>query len=899
MGDIMEKFKNIAFSGEFRDYQQSVLNNLNKHMHDKRIHIVAAPGSGKTVLGLEIIRRLNEAAIVLTPSITIRQQWGERFNQHFVKENDCSGYVSYSLKKPSLITCVTYQALHAAMKRIEDVESAEESEFAEKEDYSNFDLVAELKEKKIKTICLDEAHHLKSEWQKALEAFIKSMGDDIFVVSLTATPPYDSTPAEWDRYISTCGEIDEEIFVPQLVAQGTLCPHQDFIYFNYPTKEEFEIINLYRKKSDEFIKKFVSEDFIARTVETSGVFGLKKDESCLLEYPMEFTAFMTTCEKCGVLVPGEIVKLITVNKGLPKFNASYCQTALQFIIDHEEIFTKEISEEIKGVLKKNGLIEKNAVALTKSKETDKLLISSLGKLNSMVEIVKSEWNNLNEGLRMLILTDYIKKELLDLVGSEEPFHTMGTVPIFETLRRSISQDIKMCILTGTLVVIPCIILEPLKEIAQRDNIRVSASEINGTGFLKVEIEGSSKERVALLTEMFEKGFINILIGTKSLLGEGWDSPCINSLILASFVGSFMLSNQMRGRAIRVDRNNPNKVSNIWHLVTVLPEGVSDKNSQLLNKIVDGKPDEIFGADYETVKKRFDCFMAPAYSVNVIESGILRLGIIKPPYNAEGIKNINLEMLYLASQRDRTAKSWFESMGNGKYTTVVDVNQLEKDKFPRGFMYKNFIGEFLFITFYLLLCRIGSRLLFLSETIWIMLVAILSVVVIPVSIIGTLKFIRMISPKKALRFLANSVLKTLMETGKIQNGGYVTVASDITNTYIYCTLENASVREKQIFSQAIGEMFSAIDNPRYVFVKRGLGGRKSYSKSYSCPGIFAGNKESVELLGKNVEKYMGKYFLIYTRTEQGRKELLKCRRYSFLNINNSFSQKKKMVKSNWR
>ena len=64
------------------------------------------------------------------------------------------------------------------------------------------------------------------------------------------------------------------------------------------------------------------------------------------------------------------------------------------------------------------------------------------------------------------------------------------------------------------------------------------------------------------------------------------------------------------------------------------------------------------------------------------------------------------------------------------------------------------------------------------------------------------------------------------------------------------------------------MFSAIDNPRYVFVKKGLGGRKSYSKSYSCPGILAGNKETAELLGRNIEKIMGKYYLIYTRTEQG-------------------------------
>ena len=27
---------------------------------------------------------------------------------------------------------------------------------------------------------------------------------------------------------------------------------------------------------------------------------------------------------------------------------------------------------------------------------------------------------------------------------------------------------------------------------------------------------------------------------------------------------------MRGRAIRIDRNDPHKAANIWHLVTVLP-----------------------------------------------------------------------------------------------------------------------------------------------------------------------------------------------------------------------------------------------------------------------------------------------------------------------------------------
>lgn len=42
-----------------------------------------------------------------------------------------------------------------------------------------------------------------------------------------------------------CGSIDEEIFTPELVMEGSLCPHQDYVYFNYPTKEEIEGIFQY------------------------------------------------------------------------------------------------------------------------------------------------------------------------------------------------------------------------------------------------------------------------------------------------------------------------------------------------------------------------------------------------------------------------------------------------------------------------------------------------------------------------------------------------------------------------------------------------------------------------------------------------------------------------------
>ena len=74
-----------------------------------------------------------------------------------------------------------------------------------------------------------------------------------------------------------------------------------------------------------------------------------------------------------------------------------------------------------------------------------------------------------------------------------------------------------------------------------------------------------------MTRLFRDGHIRLLVGTQALLGEGWDAPSINTLVLASNVGSYMLSNQMRGRAIRTDPADPAKVANIWHLATVEPD----------------------------------------------------------------------------------------------------------------------------------------------------------------------------------------------------------------------------------------------------------------------------------------------------------------------------------------
>ena len=56
------------------------------------------------------------------------------------------------------------------------------------------------------------------------------------------------------------------------------------------------------------------------------------------------------------------------------------------------------------------VIEKKKVILTKSAAVEKLLTNSLGKANSIRDIVFSEYDSMGSSLRLLILTDYIRKE---------------------------------------------------------------------------------------------------------------------------------------------------------------------------------------------------------------------------------------------------------------------------------------------------------------------------------------------------------------------------------------------------------------------------------------------------------------------------------------------------------
>lgn len=262
----------VKFKGKWRPYQARVLAELEEHLDDRRLHVIAAPGSGKTILGLETILRLNRSTLVISPTLAIRDQWIQRFRELFLPDgSDLPVWISTDVRKPSLLTSTTYQALHMAYtgdmrEGLEDDILEEngtngfepEEKPAENEKISGKELIEVLNKVQVETLVVDEAHHLRGEWWKTLTSVHEQL-KNVRVVALTATPPYDVSYQEWTRYQEFCGPVDEEISVPELVLDGNLCPHQDYVYLSVPTSKENEQIDFFHQEVGLFCNEILAD----------------------------------------------------------------------------------------------------------------------------------------------------------------------------------------------------------------------------------------------------------------------------------------------------------------------------------------------------------------------------------------------------------------------------------------------------------------------------------------------------------------------------------------------------------------------------------------------------------------------------------------------------------------
>lgn len=898
----------LSFKGQWRQYQQRVLDKSESFMDDGKIHLVAAPGSGKTTLGIEFIRRFGNPTLILVPTVTIRQQWVDRIKQAFLSDaNQAEQLISQDLKRPKMITVATYQALHSAMNQVVGdglIEDTDDTAQQEHFNFQDFDIRKTFEDKDLGTLCLDECHHLRNEWWKSLEIFRKSF-PKIKMISLTATPPYEGEPALWERYISMCGEIDEEITVPELVKEGTLCPHQDYVYFAFPTKEERTQLDQFEKQKLNFLTKLSTDINFSNTIQSSPALSNQISDDDLLANPKYLSAILIFLWSKELPFPQRFQELLAA-KALPTFTLEWFETLLNGIIFQVPNwfgFTEEAFIQLKSDLKANGLIERNQVKLIRNKKQDVLLNQSLGKLNAVRDIFKAEYQALGSNLRQLVLTDFIRKDFQVHLGDKNAqFTQLGVLSYFESIRREMIEQtwtVPVAVLTGSLVIIPTSAKEHLERLIPNSRLSYDViGQLSQEDYLKVSISGSYHDLVTALTQLFQDGYIKVIIGTKSLLGEGWDAPCVNSLILASFVGSFMLSNQMRGRAIRVWPDNPNKTSNIWHLVSInlSPrrwfefQDDEEKYDETLELRLYG-----LSPDLDLLDRRMTQFLGLHYQEPTIESGIDRLDLNQLTFSQKGLEKLNQNAITLSQKRQELKDRWQEALPLNEEMEVANEVEVDKQFLPLAYLndWKKALLLFqaLVVSFNIYDASkyvIGGSLSNFNLTILLLAVIALAIVW------GRYAIYK--SPYKRLEVFGEAIHQALLDAGQIETKESAprVVRDSKQALYNAIYLKGASMKEKEIFAQAITEFFAPIENQRYILkASRKVVDQTEY---FAVPSMFERRKDDATAFLERIQKSVGKYDLIYTRSAQGRPILLEARIKALGNKQERTITRKKVMSS---
>lgn len=699
-------FSGWRFGGQWRRYQTLCLDafEADRAAGRNRTLLVAPPGSGKTVVGLEVVRRLGAPALVLCPSRIIQHQWIEKQRLFGPGSEDLHALTYQSLCQttdPEGVLRDSAERLWAQERAVatgqplEEVlieTAAWEGQGAQRRERDIARIVARIKRQVaagklpdlparqllsanalervealrdtgVRVVVLDECHHLLSLWGALLKAVLDLLAPE-HILGLTATNPKDVTAEQAALYAQLLDSEDFSIPTPAVVREGYLAPYQELVQLCSPldseqqwladrhARFEFALTQLAHAAAgrehlglDVWLLSRLSERLAASGGQLSWAEFARRQ-------PRLADAGLRWLHAHGTPAPQDAPRgeryraTLTIDDWVVLLE----DYALRCLRADAGADAERRLDSLQEALSDLGFALTRQGIRRVGGEVDRVLLNSAAKPLAMCDALACEYDARGRALRAVVLCD-----------SERPPRQPEASPLALTgggrgLLAAVGVDDRLigarpALVTGeTFAVLPV----DADWWAQRlDALAADGGWARFSEGLRREAAHElavwrhddarfgSQAWTAWATRLLGDGETLVLLGTRGLLGEGWDCPPVNVLVDMTAVAADVSVRQMRGRSLRLDPADPQKLANNWDIVCVAP--------QL----------ERGHADYARFVRRHAHVHAPCED-GTIETGPSHVHPELSPYGppaAERFVAINIEQQDRAGDRDAARGRW--------------------------------------------------------------------------------------------------------------------------------------------------------------------------------------------------------------------------------------------------
>jgi superfamily II DNA or RNA helicase len=960
-------FEDLSFGGSWRRYQKAAVAAFERDRAagQRNTHIVAPPGSGKTLLGVELVRRVGRRALVLTPNSAVQMQWPRAVRQ-FGSPSDVARMAGPEPAFP--IAVMTYQSLcqlddpgaairqvaaarwatdRAAATGVEVDEATAEGRAYEgtaadrraaeiaritaavkreiaRGEHAEIELaelfseparkrIEAFKAARIGTIVLDECHHLASMWGYVVRAVLDELRElDVHVIGLTATPPSDLTGPEDELYAELLGPVDFTVPTPAVVREGHLAPYQELAWLTAPLDSERAWLAEHDTRFKELITALHEDAESAHSFPAWVITRVRErrrsaDDDAQVPWE-EFQHSRPALARAGVRFLASAG--LALPEGAPR-GESYRRPpdledwlvlledyALRCLHASPEPAAADRYAAVAAALAELGFKLTRRGIRRGTSEVDRLLTGSQAKALGLVEVLASEMEVRGDALRTLVLCDAELAEAKPdplLGGVLDPAAGTARHALMAVGADSRTAPLRPLVVSGRgLRCLPGdaeVLLAALVEQAA-EHLALPDWQAAPDGVL-ISLRSSGAEWVPrawvdLATRVLESGVCGALVGTRALLGEGWDCPMVNCLVDLTVASTGVSVQQMRGRSLRLDPNDPAKLASNWDVVCVAPD------------LVRGS------ADYARFVRKHLHLYAPADD-GEIEAGPSHvhpeLSPFAPPPAAR-LNELNRAMLARASAVDEARERWRigEPYRGADLRTLV-ARPLRGSDPPWGRRGRESAGDSgetrasgsdppRVSQRVPVGVAVGAAVVGVAAFAATGVVALLALLAVVPLALGWAAY-RLGRARARLPVVlpldraARAVADAYRELGEMSDGAAGSLEIEPrASGYLRCVLTDATPDESARFATALDELVAVSDAPRYLVARplpdpdasaaallgRVLARRPPFpSRHHPVPADLGRNKERAEAFARAWSRHLGPTTLVFTqRTDEGRR-----------------------------